>query len=668
MKIYSQKNLELIKSNYIIGTLETNSENIPNLGDNLESITFSQHMNDIIFYIKPLSQEPTEILEVNNQSNKSSVYIGFASKSIEWPIELRYGSDNILIEKRIEYLKSKMEGKLLLFNPVLRQQESKERLHKNVGDITFEGEYLPGKEYIAIPRILMEPEELEDVLLSEKPLKLNSYNHAMPAPLFLLCGNYVYGNILENQWKVDSSSNGSDRVIITSNNIKKIKIEETVLNEQICSDRNEIVFVDDQFISETIEDLLSVQGLKIGEWDSENNIEEDKVVPENSIEANEKNEKENNEVNFINYLETKSYEKGLVYSKEDLVNFHTNLKSSVFTILSGQSGTGKTQLAVLYAESLGLSQEDETLLVLPISPSYTEPGDILGYLNPTSGLFIPSETGLTNFLIHAQNNPKQTHMLILDEMNLSQIEHYFSPFLSLLELNEDHRKLKLYSSGSICHNNQTYSSSIHLRNNLIIVGTMNIDETTKDLSDRLLDRSSIITLRKQSFVEIKEKVDKYKNMDLLVPESAEAYGQMYIDWKIGSNEWADFEDSEMDFFDKLDITLSRFNQQKGLSIRNIMRMGLYIQNIPKVENENYIVTRSRAIDLFIKQRVLTKLRGSVEEYGELIGVISGDEDVPNGELFKLLNEEVVNNISDFLYSKNEIVKKAKELGNYGYVT
>lgn len=673
MKIYTSKILEQIKGNYIVGTLETDPSKIPNLGDSLEAITFSQQMNDIIFYVKPLSQEPTEIAELSQQQlNKSDLYIGFASKSIEWPIDFRYGNDSNLIQRRIDYLKNKMEGKLLLFNPVLRQQESKERVHKNLGEVTFEGDYISGREYIAVPRILMAPEEFEDVLLSEKPLNLESYNHAMPAPLFLLCGEYIYGNILDNQWKVDSSSNESARVIIASNNIKKVKIKESILNKNICSDRGKIVFIDDQFIGETVSDMLNFEGLKIGEWEERDGDSDESMITKEKLypESADANNNEITEIDFIEYLEMKAYKKGLVYSKEDLINFHTSLKSSVFTILSGQSGTGKTQLAILYAESLGLTQDDKTVLVLPVSPSYTEPGDILGYLNPSSGLFVSAETGLTDFLIHAQNNPKQTHMLILDEMNLSQIEHYFSPFLSLLELNEENRRLKLYSSGAICHNNQVYTSSIQLRNNLIIVGTMNVDETTKDLSDRLLDRSNIITLRKQSFSIIKRKLEENKKIELNNQGAEDVYGQMYVDWKITSNDWSHFSEVEMNFFDQLDSLISNISTQKGLSIRNIMRMGLYIQNLPDFkEDSDYIIDRSKAIDLFIKQRIITKIRGSIEEYEELIGTVSSNDEIPTGDLFNLLNDRfVMDNISSFVVTKEELIRKARELGNYGYAT
>src|SRR5690606_13264081 len=137
---------------------------------------------------------------------------------------------------------------------------------------------------------------------------------------------------------------------------------------------------------------------------------------------------------------------GLCYSQETLVNFHVSVKTNSVTILSGMSGTGKSQLALLYAKALGLLEdvtEYQRLLMLPISPSYTEPEDLLGYLNAATGLYVPTDTGFVDFLIGASKNPDKMHMVVFDEMNLSQVEHWFSPFISILELPQSERVLKL---------------------------------------------------------------------------------------------------------------------------------------------------------------------------------------------------------------------------------
>ena len=86
---------------------------------------------------------------------------------------------------------------------------------------------------------------------------------------------------------------------------------------------------------------------------------------------------------------------------------------------------------------LDTQEVNHTLLFMPVSPSFIEPDDVLGYLNPNNGLYIPADTGLVDFLINAQNNSDKMYMVIFDEMNLSQIEYWFSPFISVLEKDAD---------------------------------------------------------------------------------------------------------------------------------------------------------------------------------------------------------------------------------------
>ena len=172
------------------------------------------------------------------------------------------------------------------------------------------------------------------------------------------------------------------------------------------------------------------------------------------------------------------------------------------------SGTGKSQLAKLYGETMGLQYGNE-LLMIPVSPSYHEPNDILGYLNPTTGVYYESETGLVDLLLKAQESPEQMFMVIFDEMNLSQVEHWFSPFISLLEVEEKNRYLNLFNENSYCVNPK-YKSKIKIGDNVIFVGTVNFDETSKDFSDRLLDRTNVIVPTKMTF---KESMDIMKEQE-----------------------------------------------------------------------------------------------------------------------------------------------------------
>ncbi|HJV17657.1 MAG TPA: hypothetical protein VJ546_09805, partial [Bacillales bacterium] len=362
IKTYSNKILDQIKENYIVGVLASKDDYLPRLGDDDEPVTYSDAMNDVLFYVKPLSQEPKEITEVESRITMSNVYVGLSGRSFSnLPLEFKYIKD---MNKRIKFIRDKLEGKLLLFKPVLTYQEKNERFYKNIDDVIVEEDWKVGTTYYAVPRINLAPLEFESKLLAEEAIHLHQYNHAMPAPLYVVCGDYIYGNIKENQWRMDPSINSNARVIISPSSVKRVEITEEEKHKFTGSERELLVFFNDEFINTTIADRLDNFGIRIGELKKEsqeiqqNETEENyQTIQEQHNEQSESRSKRLDEIAFIRDLEIKAKARNLVYSRDDLINFHTSIKSSALTILSGQSGIGKTKLATIYGETLGLSQE-----------------------------------------------------------------------------------------------------------------------------------------------------------------------------------------------------------------------------------------------------------------------------------------------------------------------
>ncbi len=103
-------------------------------------------------------------------------------------------------------------------------------------------------------------------------------------------------------------------------------------------------------------------------------------------------------------------------------------------------------------------------------------------------------------------------MVVFDEMNLGQVEHYFSDFISVLEAPKGRRKLKLFSEKSICHQEE-YKNGIEIGENVLFIGTANFDETTKEFSNRLLDRANVLILEKKGFIEAKLYEEEENNKD-----------------------------------------------------------------------------------------------------------------------------------------------------------
>ncbi|GAA3326838.1 hypothetical protein GCM10020331_064380 [Ectobacillus funiculus] len=95
---------------------------------------------------------------------------------------------------------------------------------------------------------------------------------------------------------------------------------------------------------------------------------------------------------------------------------------------------------------------------------------MLGYLHP-NGTYMESDTGLVSKLLEAQKNPERLYMIVFfDEMNMSHIEHWFTPFLSLLELQEEERLLSLYEGEQ---KGEIPSSIKKIGSNLLFIGTIN---------------------------------------------------------------------------------------------------------------------------------------------------------------------------------------------------
>jgi hypothetical protein len=178
---------------------------------------------------------------------------------------------------------------------------------------------------------------------------------------------------------------------------------------------------------------------------------------------------------------------GLRLDPRTIRRYHLALRSRGFVILAGISGTGKTWLAEAYARAVGAK-----VLVVPVAPSWTTNEDLLGYLNPMNGKYY--DTAFSTFLraasaAYAQATDAvvtaQPFHVVLDEMNLARVEHYFARFLSAMELR--HRL-------TIAPLELSPGDEVPLPPNLLFVGTVNVDETTHGFADKVYDRAQLIEM------------------------------------------------------------------------------------------------------------------------------------------------------------------------------
>jgi MoxR-like ATPase/predicted nucleic acid-binding Zn-ribbon protein len=200
--------------------------------------------------------------------------------------------------------------------------------------------------------------------------------------------------------------------------------------------------------------------------------------------------------------------KGLHFPERVQLAFHTSLKAAhinPLVVLAGVSGTGKSALPMAYAEATGMN-----FVSLAVQPGWSGPQDLLGFYNYLERKYKATELAralaqMSRFSaedlpsLKIQSRKDQMLLLLLDEMNLARIEYYFSDFLSRLEQRrgrniEDAQRRRevslLVDAGSLP---ATESPRFIFPDfNVLFVGTMNEDESTQSLSDKVIDRANVL--------------------------------------------------------------------------------------------------------------------------------------------------------------------------------
>ncbi|UFW80137.1 McrB family protein [Rhizobium sp. SU303] len=209
-----------------------------------------------------------------------------------------------------------------------------------------------------------------------------------------------------------------------------------------------------------------------------------------------------NEDEAITRVKRRLSENGLQYPDRTVMAFHTAMKTNETTqmaVLAGISGTGKSQLPRQYAAAMGIG-----FLQVPVQPRWDSPQDLMGFYNYIEKRFRPTDMARALYQLDTINNTKSEFqdrmmMVLLDEMNLARIEYYFSDFLSRLESRP--------SSDRTGERSLRKDAEIELEipmprgknpprifpgYNLLFAGTMNEDESTQSLSDKVVDRANVI--------------------------------------------------------------------------------------------------------------------------------------------------------------------------------
>lgn len=180
-----------------------------------------------------------------------------------------------------------------------------------------------------------------------------------------------------------------------------------------------------------------------------------------------------------------------IYNKEILDAVMAVSLTKNILILTGNPGVGKSTLAI------DLIDDPDRKLIVPVGSTWRGREDLLGYVNPISNEFEP--TDFTKFLCKAESawrkNDKRTYLVIFEEFNLSQPEYWFADILVRSQYPDDQDKLRMIElGGKSIRGVTTNGSKVFISPAIRFVATINNDHTTLSLSPRVLDRASIIEL------------------------------------------------------------------------------------------------------------------------------------------------------------------------------
>jgi hypothetical protein len=177
-----------------------------------------------------------------------------------------------------------------------------------------------------------------------------------------------------------------------------------------------------------------------------------------------------------------------LYYDLDLIRyFIAAFGTTRIVILQGISGTGKTSLPYAFGKFV---QKDTT--VVSVQPSWRERTELYGYFNEFTKKY--SETEFLKAIYEA-NYYRDPHIVILDEMNIARVEYYFAEMLSILEMPlQEEWKVDIVSATWDNDPCLVRDGTVQIPNNVWFVGTINNDDSTFAVADKVYDRAIPIDL------------------------------------------------------------------------------------------------------------------------------------------------------------------------------
>lgn len=352
----------------------------------------------------------------------------------------------------------------------------------------------------------------------------------------------------------------------------------------------------------------------------------------------------------------------------------TAIKSKPFLLLAGISGTGKSRIVRELARACWdvdspeyTAHKPKNYEMVQVKPNWHDSSELIGYVSRINGEQYVVGPFL-RFMVKAILDPNTPYFLCLDEMNLAPVEQYFAEFLSVIESRkqengkvvtdpivdyeptEAYKNLidQLFDDDEIRaeYLKEEGGKRLSIPQNLIVVGTVNMDETTFSFSRKVLDRAMTIEMNE---------VDLAGGLD----QKHEIIGKLNFDDLVGTNaEGVDVYSDNQEVCDKAIIYLQKINEVlEGTPFKVAYRTRneflLYvINNLPyrkdedgdELDEEEVV---ARALDEITSMKVLSR--------------IEGDDQKVKEELLARLEQVVTDMLPETLHEKSVSLAKLKEM-------
>ena len=319
----------------------------------------------------------------------------------------------------------------------------------------------------------------------------------------------------------------------------------------------------------------------------------------------------------------------------------TAIKSKPFLLLAGISGTGKSRIVRELARACWEEDTDEykaqkpkNFQMVQVKPNWHDSSDLIGYVSRVSGKaeFVAGE--FLKFVAKAWEDTETPYFLCLDEMNLAPVEQYFAEYLSVIESRKSHEDGTVTTdpivekadeewyfnlTASLTSNEdirkQFNKDGICIPQNLIVVGTVNMDETTFSFSRKVLDRAMTIEMNEVDLhgglTERNEQIGKLGKAELIgcTVEGFDVYG---------ANK--DVCETVLTYLDAVNAVLEGTPFKVAYRTRNEFLLYV-VNNLPYCKDENgndlkpgYVV--ARALDEITSMKVLSRIEGDDTKVSE----------------------------------------------------